>query len=242
MPNWLRYLKGRVLPVDTVFLPGMMCDARLFEPQAALGVTVPDMPVADGMDEMARVLLDGLPDRFALGGLSMGGILAMEILRQQPDRIAGLALMDTNPLAEKPEMKARRAAHLKAVAQGHLAQVMRDDLKPNYLSEGALKPAILDLCMEMALSLGPKVFRAQSLALRDRIDQTATLAGFDGPCLILCGAEDRLCPPERHQLMHGLVRGARLEIIEGAGHLPVLEQPDATNAALAQWMKELPDG
>lgn len=227
------------MPADVILLPGMMCDVRLFQHQMGLGpVRVPDIPVAETMAEMAAVLLQDLPDRFALGGLSMGGILAMEMLRQAPGRITALALMDTNPLAELDAVKARRAVHLAAVAEGRLADVMRDDLKPNYLSDGPLKPAILDLCMAMALDLGPEVFRAQSLALRDRIDQTQTLAAFRGPCLVLCGADDRLCPPERHHLMHNLIPGSRLEIIDGAGHLPVLEQPGATNAALAQWMED----
>ena len=228
------------MPPEVVLLPGMMCDARLFRHQMGLGrVRVPDMPVAETMAEMARTLLRDLPERFALGGLSMGGILAMEILAQAPDRVAGLALMDTNPLAELPEVKARRALHLEAVAEGRLAEVMRDDLKPNYLSDGPLKPEILDLCMEMALALGPDVFRAQSLALRDRPDQTETLAAYRGPTLVLCGAEDRLCPPARHELMHSLIPGSRLEIIAGAGHLPVLEQPQDTNAALARWLEDI---
>ena len=218
----------------------MMCDARLFQNQMGLGnVLVPDMPVTETMQEMATVLLQDLPARFALGGLSMGGILAMEILRQAPERVTGLALLDTNPLAETDAVKARRAVHLAEVAKGRLAEVMRDDLKPNYLADGPLKPAILDLCMEMALDLGPEVFRAQSLALRDRRDQTATLTGYDGPCLILCGAEDRLCPLERHQLMHDLMPQSTLVIVEGAGHLPVLEQPEETNAALARWLEDI---
>lgn len=94
---------------------------------------------------------------FALAGLSMGGILAMEILAQAPDRIARLALLDTNPRAELPEVQARRAPQIDAVQAGRLREVMRDEMKPNYLVDGPGKQAVLDLCMDMAMDLGPQV-------------------------------------------------------------------------------------
>lgn len=226
------------MPLETILLPGMMCDHRLFGPQMDLGaIRVPEIPLRHSMAEMAQVLLEDLPDRFALGGLSMGGILAMEILAQAPERVAALALMDTNPLSEQAEVKTRRADHLKAVAEGRLLDVMRDDLKPNYLCNGPLKPSLMRLCMDMAMHLGPLAFQAQSIALRDRRDQTETLGAFKGPALVLCGREDRLCPVERHELMHKLMPGSRLVVIDAAGHMPTLEAPEATNAALAQWME-----
>lgn len=228
------------MPPEVILLPGMMCDHRLFGPQMGLGnVQVPRVPVAETMAGMAQALLAELPARFALGGLSMGGIIAMEILRQAPDRVLGLALLDTNPLAEAEAVKATRARHMKQVAEGALAQVMRDDLKPNYLAPGPGRRAVLDLCLDMALSLGPEVFRAQSLALRDRRDQTDTLGSYRGPALVLCGAEDRLCPVARHELMHALMPQSRLVIVENAGHLPTLERPDETTAALDRWCKEI---
>jgi len=221
-------------------LPGMMCDARLFRHQMELGdIVVPAIPPVESMTEIAKLLLQDLPDRFALGGLSMGGIIAMEILAQAPERVAGLALLDTNPLAELDEVKARRVGQMAAARDGRLAQVMRDELKPNYLVDGPQKPEILDLCMAMALDLGAEVFCAQSIALRDRPDQTDTLRGFAGPALVLCGAEDTLCPLSRHELMHELMPQSALVVVEGAGHLPVLEQPDATNAALKAWMEKI---
>lgn len=243
MQSLARWRKGRGLPLETVLLPGMMCDARLFGPQAVIGgVRIPAIPVLDNMPAMAAELLRDLPARFALGGLSMGGIIAMEVLRQAPERVAGLALLDTNPLAEAGTVKAMRAIHMEKVANGGLSDVMRDDLKPNYLVPGPDRQAILELCMEMALGLGPEVFRAQSLALRDRADQTETLRSFRGPALVLCGAQDQLCPVARHELMHGLMPQSDLVVIEGAGHLPTLECPRDTNAALANWLKEIPDG
>jgi pimeloyl-ACP methyl ester carboxylesterase len=88
----------------------------------------------------------------------------------------------------------------------------------------------------MAVTLGPEVFRRQSVALRDRPDQTATLAAFKGPALVLMGEHDRLCPRDRHDLMHQLMPQSRLVIVREAGHLTPLEQPAATLAALKDWL------
>ena len=226
-----------------VFLPGMMCDARLFVPQISplsglRAVMVAPMGGADNMADLAREVLDNAPPRFALAGLSMGGILAMEVLRQAPERVNQLALLDTNPRAELPEVKARRTPQMEAVKAGRLRAVMRDEMKPNYLVDSPRKPAILDLCMDMALNLGPQVFLNQSIALRDRPDQQDTLAAYKGKALVLCGRHDALCPVERHELMHGLLENSHLQIIENAGHLPTLEQPEHTTAALIRWLED----
>jgi pimeloyl-ACP methyl ester carboxylesterase len=109
-------------------------------------------------------------------------------------------------------------------------------MKPRYLPDRPNKQHILDLCMDMALELGPDVFEKQSRALQNRRDQTETLRGARLPTLILCGEVDILCPPDRHVFMHKLIDRSTLEIIAGAGHLPTLEEPLATNAALSRWL------
>lgn len=222
-----------------VLIPGMMCDARMWGGiDADLRVPViHHIPTeADTMPDLAALFLADAPPRFALAGLSMGGILAMEILRQAPDRVTRLALLDTNARAETPEARARRGPQMARVLKGGLEDVMRREMKPNYLAPGPNKAAILDLCMDMALTLGPQVFVRQSLALRDRSDQQATLAAFKGPALILMGAEDKLCPLDRHELMHDLIPQSELRIIADAAHLPPLEQPEATARALRDWL------
>lgn len=225
-----------------VLLSGMMCDARLWGPQmGALGrraVLHAPLTEHDAVQTLAAAILADAPPRFALAGLSMGGIVAMEILRQAAHRVERLALLDTNPRAELPEVQAARAPQIAAVKAGGLRDVMRDELKPNYLVESPEKPAILNLCMDMALTLGPEVFVRQSRALAARPDQTEPLAAYPGPTLILMGAEDRLCPRDRHDQMHGLIPGSRLVIVEDAGHLPTLEQPERTTAALIRWLED----
>lgn len=224
-----------------VLLPGMMCDARLFAPQiAAFSVerTVQVSPLSkhDTIEVLASSVLKHAPSSFALAGLSMGGIVAMEIMRQAPERVTHLALIDTNHKAELPEVSARREPQIAKVRAGQLRQVMRDEMKPNYLSDGPHQGAILDLCMSMAEALGPKVFERQSRAIQYRADQQETLCKVGIPTLIMCGEDDTLCPPERHRLMHELVDGSTLSIIAGAGHLPTLEQPEVTIALLKQWL------
>lgn len=224
-----------------VLIPGMMCDARLFGPQIAAfsgrrALFCAPISGHSSVEELAADVLTAAPPRFALAGLSMGGIVAMEILRQAPDRVERIALLDTNPLAENDQIKARRFPQMLAVREGELATVMRDEMKPNYLSDGPRRSQIMDLCMRMALDLGPHVFLSQSRALMDRPDQRETLRKAALPALVMCGRADKLCPVARHELMAGLIPDARLEIIEGAGHLPTLEQPEMTNAALARWL------
>lgn len=219
-----------------IFLPGMMCDARLFAPQIAAfgGAQCADLSQHDSVQAMAAQVLSDAPAHFALAGLSMGGIVAMEVLRQAPDRVARLALMDTNPLAEAPEVQAGRAAQIARAEAGELLPMMRDTFLPRYTAQP--DPAIAATCLHMAELLGPEIFARQSRALRDRRDQCDTLRGYGGPALILTGAEDQLCPRDRHDLMARLLPRATYRIIEGAGHLPTLERPTETTEALYQWL------
>lgn len=235
------------MSLPLIMVPGMMCDARLFAPQIRAiqphrAVQVAEVTGADRIAALAHAILDSAPPRFALAGLSMGGIVAMEVVAQAPDRVAGLALLDTNHLAETEAVTARRLPQMARVRSGELAAVMRDEMKPNYLANGTAQRDILALCAAMALGLGPEVFLRQSRALMTRRDQSRTLAAYPGPALVLCGRQDRLCPPERHVAMHALLMRGRLAVIEGAGHLPCLEQPDITTRHLLDWLEETENG
>ena len=217
-----------------VFLPGMMCDGRLYQhmpPHICLPITDHDT-----VESLAAQVLSEAPETFALAGLSMGGIVAMEVIGQAPERVTKLCLMDTNAEAERDHIKALRQPQIERALAGNLRSVMRDEMKPNYLADGPHRRAVLDLCMDMALDLGAQVFARQSRALAERPDQKETLRAWPRPTLILTGAEDRLCPMHRHTMMADLIPHATLTVIDGAGHLPTLEQPDATRAAVEGWL------
>ena len=200
--------------IPLVLVPGMMCDGRLFGAQV-------EALSANSTIELATV--------------------AMEMMELAPERIAGLALLDTNPKAETADVRALREPQIRKVHGGGLLAVMRDEMKPNYLADGPDRGRILDLCMAMALDFGPEVFVRQSRALQSRADRQATLNSVQVPTLIACGEEDLLCPVERHEMMNRLVSGSRLEVIDGAGHLPTLEQPHITNELLGEWLEQVED-
>jgi len=230
------------MTLPLLLVPGMMCDARMWGdiPDALAPRTIlHHLPIgSDTMAGLAQALLQAAPPRFALAGLSMGGIVAMEVLAQAPERVERIALLDTNPRAELPEVRARRDPQIARAVSCALRAVIADEMAPNYLADTTDAQPILDLCIDMALGLGADVFVRQSCALRDRADRQAALAAFTGPALILTGAEDRLCPMDRHALMHRLMPQSRLVVIEGAGHLPTLERPRETTAALIRWLEE----
>lgn len=227
--------------IPLVMLPGMMCTGELFREQIAhfSAERVVQIAPLNGhryVHSLAEQVLKQAPPKFALCGLSMGGIVALEVLRQAPARVVGLALLDTNPLAELDSVKQRRYPQIVKVRAGGLLEVMRDEMMPNYLADADENPELLDLCAHMAMELGRDVFIRQSLALRDRPDQVNTLRAVRVPTLVLCGEKDKLCPLGRHQMMHQMVPGSTLAVVADAGHLPVLEQPIETNRHLQAWL------
>lgn len=226
-----------------VFLPGMMCDARLFAPQLAdlsrdMAVTVAPMTHGERIEEIASQILPLLPPKFALAGLSMGGIVAMEVLRRAPERVTRLCLMDTNPLAETPQSAAGYEPLIVGAKAGRLDEMLRMVLRPEHLAPGPQRMAIMAQVAQMGREMGAEVFVRQIRALQRRRDQQATLRRCKVPTLILCGEADGLTPVKRHTFMAELIPYARLEIVAEAGHLPTLEQPEVVTAAIRAWMTQ----
>lgn len=222
-----------------VLIPGNMCDARLWTaavrsrlPGALDADTARDATIA-AMAERALALTDGplLPV-----GFSMGGIVALEMARRAPERIAALVLLDTNATADLPERAAVRPRQQADVRAGGLERIVTEELKPNYLAAANRgDTALLTLLRDMALTLGPDVFVAQSEALRTRADLSGVLVTLDVPVLVACGAEDTLCPPDWHWALAASARRATLAVVAGAGHMLPLEQPTQLAAQIAEW-------
>ncbi|MCT4556331.1 MAG: alpha/beta hydrolase [Pelagimonas sp.] len=224
-----------------VFLPGMMADARAFGPQIAdLSRDFPVLcaPPTQGerIEEIASGLLDVLPKRCALVGHGMGGMVALELVRRAPDRVTRLALMDTSPLADTPQQAAERDPRIIRARTGRLHEVLAEELSAEDLAPSPYRDEILALVQDMGAVLGAETYIRQSRAMMRRRDQQGTLRRLTQPVLVLCGAEDRQFPAKRHAFMAELIPGADLRVIEGAGHLPALEQPEAVCDALRAWL------
>jgi pimeloyl-ACP methyl ester carboxylesterase len=221
---------------NVLLLPGMMCDARMWQAQIdslEIPVSVPRLDEFDNFPDMARSVLQNAPETFALAGLSLGGILAFEIWRQAPHRVSHLVLLDTNPFADTPEKQSLRLQQIEQVLDGGLRSIAVESLKPLYLAEASRHDeGLLNTILDMAMDLGPEVFRRQSLALANRVDSVVTLGDIDCPTTIICGSEDRLCPLAYHELMASRIPDSRLVVIEECGHLASMEQPAAVTTEL----------
>lgn len=219
-----------------------MCDARVWYPQlvtfsAERSVHLAPITGADHIETLAADVLATAPESFALAGFGMGGNVAMEIYRRAPARVSRIAFLGTNPLADTPPAAAAREAQIVAAKSGRLEHLMRHEVAPKCLAPGRDQEEATELLIDMALALGPEVFVEQSRAMQRRPDQQATLRRITVPTLILCGESDAISPVRRHEFMADLIPRARLEIISGAGHVPMLEQPSATTRALRKWLE-----
>lgn len=223
-----------------VLLPGLMADARVFLPQIlALGadrpVTVVPL-VGETVEDMSAAALLGLPERFALLGQGLGGIVALDILRRAPERLSRLVLIATDPLGDGPQAVADRDRRIILARTGRLAQAMAAELPRGAIARPELRDDILDLAQDMAADLGEACYVAQTRALQRRRDQQKTLRRAKLPILVLAGAEDPVVPSRRQSFMVELAPSARMQVLADVGHVPSLEAPDVVNQALAGFL------
>ncbi|WP_109313903.1 alpha/beta fold hydrolase [Ruegeria sp. AU67] len=224
-----------------VLLPGLMCDSRVFAPQIAhfsrqRAVAVAPVSLGERIEEIASGLLDQLPHRFALSGFSMGGVVALELIRRAPDRISRLCLMATDAQSDTPQIAATREEYMVGAKAGRLEEVMRKIFGSDTLAPGPRRVPILSDVTAMALDQGADVFERQMRALQRRPDQQGALRMIKVPTLVLCGAHDLLTPVRKHAFMADLIPNAELNVVEDAGHLPTLEAPQVVNEALENWL------
>jgi pimeloyl-ACP methyl ester carboxylesterase len=226
---------------NLVLVPGLLCTKALWAAQAAALGDIADMRVADhtGHDSMAAIatsILAAAPARFALAGLSMGGYIAYEILRQAPERVTRLALLDTGYRADAPERREQRLA-LMALAEREGARKALETLLPVLIHKSRLTDkALVEAVLQMGADTGTEAFKRQQTAIMSRPDSTPLLAGIRCPTLVLVGRDDALTPPELSQEMASRIPGAKLEIVPDCGHLSTMEQPAAVNRAMRAWL------
>jgi pimeloyl-ACP methyl ester carboxylesterase len=226
---------------NLVLVPGLLCTRALWAAQLAALGDIADMTVAnhtghDSLAGIARSILASAPERFALAGLSMGGYVAYEILRQAPERVTKLALLDTGYRADAPERREQRLA-LMALAEREGARKAQESLLPVLIHQSRLADrALVEAVLQMGADTGTAAFKRQQTALMGRPDNTSLLASIRCPTLVIVGREDVLTPPELSQEIARGIAGARLEIIRECGHLSTMEQPAAVTRALRAWL------
>ena len=227
--------------IPLVLLPGLLCDAALWRPQVeGLGEVadpvIIDLTQDDSFPAMARRVLAAAPPSFALAGLSMGGYVAQEVMRQAPDRVAKLALLDTSARADTAEQTARRRGLIELSEKGEFKGVT-PRLLPLLIHAARHEDEPLGaIVMGMAERVGKEAFLRQQKAIMGRPDGREDLRRIACPTLVLCGRQDALTPLALHEEIAGLVAGAKLVVVEDCGHLSTLEKPASVTAAMRQWL------
>jgi len=226
-----------------LFLPGLICDARMYAPQSAAfadSLAVEGYGLADSLTDMARIAL-AAADAAGAGqldvfGHSMGGRVALELFKIAPDRVRRLALVSTGIHPVGPVEPANRAA-LQAIGHEQGFAALVDHWLPPMVAEtNRERPEIYQPMRDMCLSKGQAMFDAQIKALLGRPEIASLLPQVACPTLVMTGELDAWAPPKQHQTMAGLLPDASLVIVPGAGHMLQLEAPDAVNAAIAEWL------
>jgi len=228
--------------IPLVLLPGLLCDESLWSHQTRHLADLADMQVADltqddSMPAMAARVLKAAPPKFALAGLSMGGYVAHEIMRQGRDRVLKLALMDTSARNDTPEQSERRHALIEMAKIGKFKGVT-PRLLPLLIHQDRLADEpLVKIVTDMAESVGRDAFFRQQNAILGRVDSRPHLAEIACPTAIVCGRQDALTPYELSIEMAAGIRGAKLVAIEDCGHLSTLEKPEAATAVLRYWLQ-----
>ncbi len=229
------------MPEPLVLEPGLNCTRELFGPQIqAFGGTRPvhvaDHTLDDTIPAIAERLLADAPPRFALAGLSMGGYVALEVMRRAPERVARLALLDTSARPDTEEGGANRR-RLMALAEAGRFEEVTTLLWERYVAPHRHDDtALARVVMGMQRATGPEIFVRQQRAIMGRVDSRPDLPGIEIPTLVLVGEEDGVTPPELAREIADAIEWASLVVVPGCGHLSTLESPVVVNEALEAWL------
>lgn len=228
-----------------VLLPGLLCDDAVWSAQrdalAGVECIVPSFGVLDSLGAMAESVLKAVAaPRFSLAGHSMGGRVALEMVRRAPQRVERLALLDTGvePIAPGAEGRAERARRmaLLELARSHGMRTMGREWARGRVHPARLDTPLFDAVLDMIERKTPQVYAAQIAALLARPDARELLRGVRCETLLLCGRQDAWSPLARHEQMQALRPASRLVVIEDSGHMSTMEQPQAVTAALREWL------
>jgi len=223
------------LPI--VWIPGHLCGPWLYAPQLAVfggdhDTVIADTTRNDDLGAMAELLLAGAPERFVLAGLSMGGMVAMEVLARAPERVAGAVLMDTDPTRARAKEMEWRAGLMRRAGRDGLGPYVEKFVERFYLHSPAAAERLGGLTRQMMGETPVGIARAQARALDTRREMAPLVAGYAGPVEVIVGAEDKVCPPLLHGPLAAALPGAVLTEIPDCGHLATIEAPEAVIARI----------
>lgn len=227
--------------IPLVLLPGLLCDRALWAAQIAAledvaATSVGDLTRSDDLATMARQVIDEAPPRFALAGLSMGGYVAFEVMRQAPERVLRLALLDTSARPDSPDRAQQRRDFIRLAQTGEF-KGLTPRLLPQWVHPERMKdPDFVEAVTSMTQRVGRDAFIRQQTAILGRPDSRPGLARIRVPTLVLCGRQDMATPVEVAREIAADIEEARLVIVEECGHLATMEKPDAVNAAMRAWL------
>ena len=224
-----------------ILVPGLLCDRLVWRATIAAFTATHDIvvPVLDDLDTipaMAARLLDTAPRTFALAGHSLGGRIALEVLRQAPERVAALALLDTGVHPCSPGEPQQRQILLDIAAIQGMRAVARAWLPPMVHPARRAEPAFMEPLEAMIERRTPRTFRNQVTALLNRPDATPVLGSIRCPTCVICGRQDEWSPPAQHESIAARISCARLAVIDDAGHMAPCERPEAVVAELRHWL------
>lgn len=234
----------RALPL--VLIGGTLCNARLWQPvldQLNVSAAIcPELTTDTSAVQASQRLLANLPPRFLLAGFSLGAIVALQMAADAPGRIAGLALLSVNPLADRPENTAPRREAVNAARQQGLTHWLSASLWPKYVAPSRTDDqALHDLICRMAEEIGLDTFVTQTEIALTRRDNRGALASLACPIIVINGVHDPICTPHHHQLVAQSAPQARCVTLTSAGHFTLLEAPEEVAPPLRQWIQECSD-
>lgn len=229
--------------IPVVLVPGLNCSARVYGPQLPAlwqfgPVQVADHRRGNSMAAIAKMILEQAPPRFALAGFSMGGYVALEILRQARERVLKLALIDTAAAADRPDQTEKRRKTIALTQEGKAAE-REDALWPLLVHQSRLDDeAVRSVVKAMHQETGTEAYLNQQNAIMHRVDSRPLLAGLQMKTLIVVGDSDQITPPAAAKEMNELVPGSKLDVIPNCGHMSTLERPDRVTKLLVEWLSE----
>lgn len=226
-----------------VLIPGTLCASALWEHQyrgfsADREIIIPDITQDVSVKEMAERILNNVSGSFSLAGLSLGGIVAMEIMKEAPERVNKLALLDTNPYPPTKEQVELWNNQQKQLQAGGFEQMVSEQFLPSAVFQEHAGESVKEVIRQMSKDVGEEGFFKQLEANKTRPGAVDVLSAVKCPALVLAGRQDALCGPSMQEDLAKKIPNAKLVLIDQCGHLSPLDQPEAVTAVLSYWLQE----